>query len=49
MKEPDNIIEFKQILEAALLTASQPLSLDEMLKLFAGEQSRLVLLPNQSF
>ncbi len=43
MKEPDNIIEFKQILEAALLTAGQPLSLDEMLKLFAGRMERTTL------
>ncbi len=43
MKEPDNIIEFKQILEAALLTAGQPLSLDEMLKLFAGRMDRTTL------
>ena len=43
MKEPDNITEFKQILEAALLTASQPLSLDEMLKLFAGRMERTTL------
>jgi segregation and condensation protein B len=43
MKEPDNIIEFKQILEAALLTAGQPLSLDDMLKLFAGGMERTTL------
>lgn len=43
MKEPDNILEFKQILEAALLTAGQPLSLDEMLKLFAGRMERTTL------
>jgi segregation and condensation protein B len=43
MREPDNIIEFKQILEAALLTAGQPLSLDEMLKLFAGRMERTTL------
>jgi segregation and condensation protein B len=43
MKEPENIIEFKQILEAALLTAGQPLSLDEMLKLFAGRMERTTL------
>ena len=40
MKEPDNISEMKQILEAALLTAGQPLSLDDMLKLFAGRMER---------
>ena len=43
MKEPDNIVEFKQVLEAALLTAGQPLSLDEMLKLFAGRIERTTL------
>ena len=43
MKEPDNIVEMKQILEAALLTAGQPLSLDEMLKLFAGRMERTTL------
>ena len=43
MKEPDNIVEFKQVLEAALLTAGQPLSLDEMLKLFAGRMERTTL------
>jgi segregation and condensation protein B len=43
MKEPDNILEFKQILEAALLTAGQPLSLDEILKLFAGRMERTTL------
>jgi segregation and condensation protein B len=43
MKEPDNIIEMKQILEAALLTAGQPLSLDEMLKLFVGRMERTTL------
>jgi segregation and condensation protein B len=43
MKDPDNITEFKQVLEAALLTAGQPLSLDEMLKLFAGRMERTTL------
>ena len=43
MKEPDNISEFKQIIEAALLTASQPLSLDDLLKLFAGRMERTTL------
>ena len=28
MNEPENIIEMKQVLETALLTAGQPLSLD---------------------
>ena len=43
MKDPDNITEFKQVIEAALLTAGQPLSLDEMLKLFAGRMERTTL------
>jgi segregation and condensation protein B len=43
MQEPENIDQFKQILEAALLTAGQPLSLDEMLKLFAGRMERTTL------
>jgi len=43
MKEPDNITEFKQILEAALLTSASPLSLDDMLKLFAGRMERTTL------
>jgi segregation and condensation protein B len=43
MKEPENINEFKQIIEAALLTAGQPLSLDDLLKLFAGRMERTTL------
>ena len=43
MKEPENISEMKQVLEAALLTAGQPLSLDDMLKLFAGRMERTTL------
>ena len=43
MKDPDNITELKQVIEAALLTAGQPLSLDEMLKLFAGRMERTTL------
>ena len=43
MKEPDNITEMKRVLEAALLTAGQPLSLDDMLKLFAGRMERTTL------
>ena len=43
MREPENIIEMKKIIEAALLTAGQPLSLDEMLKLFAGRMERSTL------
>jgi len=33
----------KQVLEAALLTSAQPLSLDDMLKLFAGRMERATL------
>ncbi len=43
MREPENIVEMKQVLEAALLTAGKPLSLDEMLKLFAGGMERATL------
>jgi segregation and condensation protein B len=43
MKEPENIADMKQILEAALLTAGQPLGLDDMLKLFAGRMERTTL------
>ena len=43
LKEPDNIHEMKQIIEAALLTSPQPLSLDDMLKLFAGRMERTTL------
>ena len=43
MREPESIIEMKQVLEAALLTAGQPLGLDDMLKLFAGRMERTTL------
>ena len=43
MKDLDSITEFKEVLEATLLTAGQPLSLDEMLKLFAGRMERTTL------
>lgn len=43
MREPDNIQRMKHILEAALLTSSQPLSLDDLLKLFAGRMERATL------
>lgn len=43
MREPENINEMKQILEAALLTAGQPLGLDDLLKLFAGRMERATL------
>ncbi|MFT7227835.1 MAG: segregation and condensation protein B [Methylophilaceae bacterium] len=43
MREPENVAEMKDILEAALLTAGEPLSLDDMLKLFAGRMERATL------
>lgn len=43
MKTLDNIIEMKQVLEAALLTSPSPLALDDMLKLFAGRMERATL------
>ncbi len=43
MNEPNNTQELKRILEVALLTASEPLSLDEMLKLFEGRMERATL------
>ena len=41
--EPQTVDEMKQVLEAALLTSSQPLSLDELLRLFAGRMERATL------
>ena len=43
MNEPKNILEIKQILEAALLTAGEPLSLDDLLLLFAERMERATL------
>ena len=43
MREPENIDQMKQVLEVGLLTAGQPLSLDDMLKLFAGRMERTTL------
>ena len=43
MNEPENIAEMKQVLEAVLLTAGQPLSHDDLLKLFAGRMERPTL------
>ena len=43
MKEPENTLEMKQVLEAALLTSPQPLNLDDLLKLFAGRMERATL------
>jgi len=41
--EPQNITEMKLVLEAALLTAGTPLSIDELLRLFAGRMERATL------
>ncbi|MGJ8620267.1 MAG: SMC-Scp complex subunit ScpB [Methylophilaceae bacterium] len=43
MREPETITEMKQILETALLTAGQALSLDDLMKLFAGRMERATL------
>lgn len=43
MGEPEHITDIKRILEAALLTSPQPLSLDDLLKLFAGRMERATL------
>lgn len=43
MRDVNSIPEMKRILEAALLTSSQPLSLDDLLKLFAGHMERATL------
>lgn len=43
MREADNIQEMKRVLEAALLTTQQPLSLDELLKLFTSRMERATL------
>lgn len=41
--EPQTVEEMKQVLEAALLTAAEPLALDDLLKLFAGRMERATL------
>lgn len=43
MSEPNNTHEMKQVLEAALLTTPEPLSLEDMLKLFEGRMERATL------
>ncbi len=43
MSELNNIDQFKRVLEAALLTSSQPLSLDDMQKLFIERVERATL------
>lgn len=43
MTELNNIDQFKRVLEAALLTSSQPLSLDDLQKLFVERVERATL------
>ncbi|MSP87004.1 MAG: SMC-Scp complex subunit ScpB [Methylotenera sp.] len=43
MTETQHIAELKNVLEAALLTAHEPLSLDEMARLFAERMERATL------
>jgi segregation and condensation protein B len=43
MSETSNITELKNVLEAALLTSHEPLSLDDMLRLFAEKMERATL------
>jgi segregation and condensation protein B len=43
MSEISNITELKNVLEAALLTSHEPLSLDDMLRLFAEKMERATL------
>ncbi len=43
MSETSNIAELKHVLEVALLTSHEPLSLDDMLRLFAERMERATL------
>lgn len=43
MSETSNITELKNVLEVALLTSHEPLSLDDMLRLFADRMERATL------
>ena len=43
MSEANNITELKNVLEAALLTAHEPLSLEDMMRLFAERMERTTL------
>lgn len=43
MPEPQSIQEMKNVLEAALLTSPEPLSLDDMLRLFETRMERATL------
>ncbi len=43
MSEISNVTELKNVLEAALLTSHEPLSIDDMLRLFAEKMERATL------
>jgi segregation and condensation protein B len=43
MSETSNVTELKNVLEVALLTSHEPLSLDDMLRLFAERMERATL------
>ncbi|HSI38587.1 MAG TPA: SMC-Scp complex subunit ScpB [Methylotenera sp.] len=43
MNQPNNIAELKNVLEVALLTSHEPLSLDDMTRLFAERMERATL------
>lgn len=43
MRESSNITELKNVLEVALLTTHEPLSLDDMLRLFSEKMERATL------
>lgn len=43
MNEPENILQMKQVLEVALLTSQEPLSLDDMTRLFGERMERTTL------
>jgi segregation and condensation protein B len=43
MGEPENILQMKQVLEVALLTSHEPLSLDDMTRLFGERMERTTL------
>jgi segregation and condensation protein B len=43
LAEPQTVQEMKRVLEAALLTSAEPLSLDDLLRLFAGRMERTTL------
>lgn len=43
MNEPENILQMKLVLEVALLTSQEPLSLDDMTRLFGERMERTTL------